>query len=817
MIGEWQGDAEFQLGNYQHRRAKGMINIPVNDQLAMRFAGVWVDRDGYTENVVDGSNIDGRDQWSLRGSVTWQPTDRTTIDLIGHVFEEDSDRSRSQKQLCTQDPSPILGCVLSDELGTDPTNPFATSGTLLSSNLVLGPFGLSDVFTDPVPDSDQNPDNLRQVRADIAPDYSSDENFVMLEVNHDLNEWLSTTFIASYQDTTVRSVQDYTGNAGELDSVTVPDGWCAYNPASCSFFGTQDGGPLWRSVINDAPRSLGAMAGEFDLSSRGGSSDLSLEESEQYSMEWRFNSHHEGPLNFMLSGYYLDFDRRANYFTNAVTLDWPAVVLATQDLTDAGLIDPQTQFATLAPSSFNSDTASYELESWAVFGEVYYDITPELQLTVGLRRTVDNKSLQDRQLFLNVPVVTDVTDGSMTYLGSDGSMTPVESLIDLTQAAAATGDFTGDPAQPGQEFREESVTFREWTGRIVLDWMPDLEATDSTLFYVSYGRGYKGGGLNPPIDPNLFPDTAASFDPEKINAWEIGTKNALFDNRLQANFNLFYYDYDGLQIGTIVNRTSLNENTDADIWGAEAEFVLAPDENWLFNASVSYLNTELGDTETVDPRDPTQGRDDVTLLKDLEDASNCVVGFAGQGPVSENQQLMDDLAAAGIPYFATGDAGGNMFPETPGVTDSALTSCAAMEGIVGAYGYEWLEGGVTTNLEGNELLNSPEWTVSLGAQYTHYFDNGMSLTGRVDYYWQDSFYATTFNRAQDRVDSYGLINAQVTLSSMDDRWYLRGFVRNLRDKDALSGTYSTDGSSGLFTNAFLVEPRLYGATVGMRF
>jgi len=41
-------------------------------------------------------------------------------------------------------------------------------------------------------------------------------------------------------------------------------------------------------------------------------------------------------------------------------------------------------------------------------------------------------------------------------------------------------------------------------------------------------------------------------------------------------------------------------------------------------------------------------------------------------------------------------------------------------------------------------------------------------------------------------------------------------VQNLGDEDNQTGSYETDPSSGLFTNAFLVEPQLYGLTLGVR-
>jgi iron complex outermembrane receptor protein len=45
---------------------------------------------------------------------------------------------------------------------------------------------------------------------------------------------------------------------------------------------------------------------------------------------------------------------------------------------------------------------------------------------------------------------------------------------------------------------------------------------------------------------------------------------------------------------------------------------------------------------------------------------------------------------------------------------------------------------------------------------------------------------------------------------------VRVFGQNLADENNVVGAYNTDPSSGLFTNGFFVEPRLYGATFGYR-
>jgi outer membrane receptor protein involved in Fe transport len=812
-------DIDAQIGNYDHRKVKGAVNIPISDSIAARIAGIWLDREGYTDNLLTGNDVDGREQWSVRGSLRFDMGDNTRLDLIAHTFDEDSNRSRSQKQLCHQDPSAVLGCI-PDTLPTEPINAMSTAGNLLSSNLLLGPLGIFDFFDSPPNEEANNPSDMRKVRLQFEPTYEAEEDFFMAELKHEFSNDLTFTAIGAYQEAAVLSRQDYNGTAADTGAAALPAGFCSFSPAACAYFGMTEGGPVFVSSVPNKDTSLGAIAGpgEFHLTSRGSALDLSDFEADQTSFEFRIASNYGEGFDFLLAAYFMEFESSTNYFVQAPGLDYPSIVLA-----NGAFAGNPDQFLSLAPGYFNNETEAYELDSLGLFGEVYFQLSDNLKLTVGLRYTEDDKAITDRQVFLNVPVMVDVASGTTTFLGSDGSATPVSTIDDLITAAAATGDYDADPNVPGgQVYRENDLTFDAYTGRIVLDWMPEVSFTDDTMVYFSYSRGYKGGGINPGIDANLFPNTPVGFDNEDIDAFEIGTKNTLWDSRAQINASVFYYDYGGLQIGKIVNRTSLNENTDAEVFGMESEFIIAPTENWMFNAQISYLNTELKDTKTIDPRDPTQGRQDVSLFKDFVDASNCVVEQNGLGPVSDNGTLVATIQGAGAPYFPTGrDLGafggvpGTIIPTTPGVTDSAFTSCAAIQAIAPLFGYTYQDS-IGTNLNGNELIQSPEWTINLGAQYTWFLNNGMSLSGRLDYYWQDEFYATTFNRPQDLIDSWDVFNAQATLTSADEKWTVTAFIQNIEDDDEMTGHYQTDPSSGLFTNAFFVEPQLYGVSFRWR-
>jgi outer membrane receptor protein involved in Fe transport len=157
---------------------------------------------------------------------------------------------------------------------------------------------------------------------------------------------------------------------------------------------------------------------------------------------------------------------------------------------------------------------------------------------------------------------------------------------------------------------------------------PQVSFTDATLLYASLAR-LQGRRFQPALRPRAVSDTAATYEPEYIDAFEIGSKNTLLGSTLQANITAFFYDYEGLQISKNVNRTSFNENADAEIYGLESEFLFAPDAHWRFNANIAYLHTEVRDFASVDTRDPTAGRIDVTLIKDNLNASNCVIEHNG--------------------------------------------------------------------------------------------------------------------------------------------------------------------------------------------
>src|SRR5207248_10787843 len=142
--------------------------------------------------------------------------------------------------------------------------------------------------------------------------------------------------------------------------------------------------------------------------------------------------------------------------------------------------------------------------------------------------------------------------GSTTIDGS------INAANEVSQLLSGGCIYDADPTTAGcQNYENQTVKYRKVTGRFVADWTPQLDFTDATLVYASYARGYKAGGFNPGIQAGLTVPVA--YGPEQVDAFELGTKNMILDNTLQANGDVWYYDYKGYQVSSILGNTSVNE------------------------------------------------------------------------------------------------------------------------------------------------------------------------------------------------------------------------------------------------------------------
>ena len=317
-----------------------------------------------------------------------------------------------------------------------------------------------------------------------------------------------------------------------------------------------------------------------------------------------------------------------------------------------------------------------------------------------------------------------------------------------------------------------------------------------------------------------------TFQPEFIDAFEVGTKNTFLDGTLRLNFTGFYYKYKGLQLSRIVARTSVNDNVDANIYGLELESILSPSPAWLINMNASWLHAKVANDKFLsNPRDPSGGRGDAVIIKDITNGSNCAVvpNVAGStlaatyvglinGGISASTGTANLLRA---PTAFASDSG--LAAGTTGAFSICSQLAASTAAVAALGGVTVLNEGVLSNIKGNTLPQAPNYKFSVGTQYTFDLANDMNVVPRVDLTYTGDSYGNIFNGAINKISGYTVVNAQVQVNGPDGRWFARAFVQNLTNNDAVTGLYVTDQSSGLFTNIFTLEPRRYGIAAGFKF
>ena len=125
------------------------------------------------------------------------------------------------------------------------------------------------------------------------------------------------------------------------------------------------------------------------------------------------------------------------------------------------------------------------------------------------------------------PLVIDRISGDVTPFDKPGVLPDLNGTLEENADTHRTVFHLLVERYLDTKFAPETVS-----GKVGIDWTPDLAGTDSTLVYATYSRGYRPGAFNPPVDPTLFSGVAPQTEPEFIDAIEIGMKNVLFDNTM---------------------------------------------------------------------------------------------------------------------------------------------------------------------------------------------------------------------------------------------------------------------------------------------
>tara|TARA_R110002126_G_scaffold10236_43_gene46297 strand:+ start:13701 stop:14543 length:843 start_codon:yes stop_codon:yes gene_type:complete len=83
------GYASATYGNYDQIRLEGGINAPLSDTIAARIDGVYLKRDGFYNDVVNGTDVNNKDRYLIRGQFLFEPNDGLSIRVIGDYSKKD--------------------------------------------------------------------------------------------------------------------------------------------------------------------------------------------------------------------------------------------------------------------------------------------------------------------------------------------------------------------------------------------------------------------------------------------------------------------------------------------------------------------------------------------------------------------------------------------------------------------------------------------------------------------------------------------------------------------------------------------------------
>ena len=275
--------------------------------------------------------------------------------------------------------------------------------------------------------------------------------------------------------------------------------------------------------------------------------DFSAFSREQYddrvfTQEFRLVSDNEGPINYLLGAWLQDSD----YFVRSREF---------------------SPFAGTTPTTYDNKTFDKRRET-ALFGEVGFDVTDNLNLLVGARWFDYEAKFRD-----------------CTTFGGD----------------------VDDPANCTPNFDFDKEDDNDVLGKFTAS----LQLADNIKTYATFSQGYSTGKVN----NGTISNAPRYVEPERTDNYEVGLKGNWLDNSVRLNAALFLIDWKDIQLSGFDSAppfTQVQRNVgEAESQGLELDLEAQLTDNLLLAAGYAYTDAELttGCNELViaaglDPLDP---------------------------------------------------------------------------------------------------------------------------------------------------------------------------------------------------------------------
>jgi outer membrane receptor protein involved in Fe transport len=155
-------------------------------------------------------------------------------------------------------------------------------------------------------------------------------------------------------------------------------------------------------------------------------------------------------------------------------------------------------------------------------------------------------------------------------------------------------------SQASNEFGLASARGKPTTAS-VFTWSADAsyKLDDETNLYARAASGYQPGGPND-LPPSPPPGIPTSYQASTLTSYELGVKSSLIDSKLSFDADVYYIDWNNIQLLTVVKGVGINGNGGtASSEGAEAEVNWTPIDGLAINLNGAYADAKL--TANTDP------------------------------------------------------------------------------------------------------------------------------------------------------------------------------------------------------------------------
>ena len=376
-----------------------------------------------------------------------------------------------------------------------------------------------------------------------------------------------------------------------------------------------------------------------------------------FTQELRIASDFDGPLNFLVGGYYFDeqvdtsdqivygngFRPFANLLLQGATGGTQTVDTLEATLSALNGTDYTGQFFAAGQGFFNNIVQ--DNEAFSIFGNVDFEITDRLVLTLGANYTKDKKQIVTNSTSTDVFSNIDLVASGNTAIFAQGLATQVGSLLSLGRPAtqAEIGAFAGaNPAAFAQvsagvqAFADANDTDPAVNSLLALtpfqflpplqncpnavedcstdddDWSWNVrlayEVTPTLNVYASWATGYKAPSFNLSRDSRPLPADFAALQAQGLAVTNLrpGTRFANAENsevyevgikgnwsRAAANLTFFQQSIEDFQANTFTGTSFILSNAGKqETFGVEFDGQFYASDSLTLSVAMTYLDAQ---------------------------------------------------------------------------------------------------------------------------------------------------------------------------------------------------------------------------------